>query len=101
MSISLRQQIYFFLDLITATRIFNYVWDEKMSVSMDKGKQTDLDSDLDLEKSIAAHFKTLELAPHPPLIEKAKKLYKSITKNRLTILYGPTLTGKSTILKVS
>ncbi len=81
-------------DLITATRIFNYVWKEEKGQKAQK-----FDTEKDLEKCLAAQFKALNLAAHPPLIEKAKKLYKSIAKNRMTILYGPTLSGKSTILK--
>jgi HrpA-like RNA helicase len=86
-------------DLIVATRIYNYVWRE--DAADEKGRKKKVDNiDKELENSIAKQFKTLNLAAHQPLIEKAKKLYKSIQRNRLTILYGPTLSGKSTILQV-
>ena len=88
-------------DLITATRIFNFVWKDPKSGADEKGRTQNFDTEKDLEKCLASQFKKLNLAAHPPLIEKAKKLYKSIAKNRMTILYGPTLAGKSTILKVS
>ena len=88
-------------DLIVATRIFNYVWKEDAADEKGRKKKVTDTSDKELESSIAAHFKSLNLAAHEPLVEKAKKLYKSIQRNRLTILYGPTLSGKSTILQVS
>ena len=89
-------------DLAVATRIFNYIWKIEPSgdVPEEKIRRKVVDTEKELEKCLAGKFKFLNLAAHPPLIEKAKKLYKSIAKNRMTILYGPTLSAKSTILKV-
>ena len=79
-------------------RIFNYIW--QMDKEPPEGHKP-IESDKDLETCLASQFKSLSYAAYPPLIEKAKKLYKSIAKNRMTILYGPTLSAKSTILKAS
>ena len=87
--------------MAVATRIFNYIWKiDTSDVPEEKIRRKVVDTEKELEKCLAGKFKFLNLAAHPPLIEKAKKLYKSIATNRMTILYGPTLSAKSTILKV-